>query len=426
MPHHKHAANMTYLMNTLGEQARRAAPVLALAAATKKNETILATADKVKQRTDEILYINRQEVIAAGERGVTSAFLDRMTLDQGRVGSIITSLKAIAAQPDPVGQVIASWERPNGLRIERVRSPLGVIGVIYESRPNVTIDAAAIALKAGSAVVLRGGSDCLKTALILHDCFVQGLKNSGLPESSVQIVRSPDRSAVGEILGGLNGAIDLVIPRGGKSLVARVQAEAKVPVLSHLDGICHAYVDGSADLEKAVAIVTNAKMRRPGVCGALETLLIDRSILDRVLGPITQSLYQKGCALRGCETIRDLDPSMGLAREEDWQTEYLDAILSIRAVDGVEGAIEHIQSYGSGHTETIIAEDQKTADAFLSRIDSAIVMHNASTQFADGGEFGLGAEIGIATGKLHARGPVGVNELLTYKNIVRGDGQVRP
>ena len=352
--------------------------------------------------------------------------IDRLTLNESRLNDIADSLEIIAALPDPVGRKISETERPNGLRIERVRTPIGVIAVIYESRPNVTIDAGALCLKSGNAAILRGGSEALETSKALYACLKEGLVSANLPKTAVQLVPTADRAAVGAILSGLDGAVDLIIPRGGKSLVARVQSEARAPVLSHLDGICHVYVDGDADLEKAVAITVNAKMRRPGVCGAAETLLIDKKVLDHFLPPIAEALREKDCALRGDASVQEIDPAIAAASDEDFHTEYLDAVISIAAVDGVDGAIDHIAKYSSGHTEAIITENDAAAEKFLQAVDSAIVMHNASTQFADGGEFGLGAEIGIATGRLHARGPVGLEELTTYKNIVHGVDHTRP
>ena len=413
-------------MNRLGAEAKAAARAMASVSADQKARALRAAADNIRARKDEILRVNREEAAAAEARGADAAFVDRMALDDARVEGICTALEDIAALDDPVGKSIRQWSRPNGLQIERVRTPIGVVAVIYESRPNVTVDAAAIAVKAGNAVILRGGSECVKTSKALFECFRDALAANGLPEQAVQFVEITDRAAVGEILSGLEGRIDLVIPRGGKSLVARVQSEARVAVLSHLDGICHVYLDRDADPEKAVAIALNAKMRRPGVCGAAETLLIDREKLEALWPPVASALREAGCELRGDAAVRAIDPGTALATEEDFHTEYLAPVLSVAAVDGVKGALDHIRRYASGHTEAIVTENAAAAEAFIAGVDSAIVLHNASTQYADGGEFGLGAEIGIATGRLHARGPVGVEELTTYKNVVRGDGQVRP
>ena len=413
-------------LDAMGERAAKAARLLANATPVAKNEGLRATARLIKERADEIIEINAGELKAAKAAGRPSAFVDRLALDEARLDGICAALENIADQDDPVGRVLTEWERPNGLQISRVAVPIGVIGIIYESRPNVTIDAGAICLKSGNAAILRGGSECINTNRALFRCLKDGLTEAGLPENAVQFVDTTDRAAVGALLSGLDGAVDLVIPRGGKSLVARVQTEARVAVLSHLDGICHVYVDRDADPDKAVAIAVNAKMRRPGICGAAETLLIDRAKLDAFGPRIVNALREAGCELRGDEEIAAIAADIARAGEEDWRTEYLDAIISIAAVDGVDGAIEHIEKYGSGHTDAIVTENGDTAERFLKGVGSAIVLHNASTQYADGGEFGLGAEIGIATGKLHARGPVGAAELTTFKNVVRGDGQVRP
>lgn len=407
-----------------GRRARAAQSVLAFAAPDAKNAALIETAAAIERATEEILNLNREDIAAA--HGQTSAFIDRMMLTPARVGEMSGALRNLAARPDPVGAVLSAWERPNGLRFERVRTPIGVIAVIYESRPAVTIDAAAIAVKAGNAVILRGGAECLATNGVLARLFRSGLAAAGLPADALQFIETPDRAAVGHLLSGLDGAIDLVIPRGGKSLVKRVQEDARVAVLGHLDGVCHVYLDRDADPAKAVAVTLNSKMRRSGVCGAAETLLIDRARLAELYPPVARALKEAGCALRGDAAIRLIDASAEPAGEIDWSTEYLAPMLSVAAVDGVEGAIAHIARYGTSHTETIVTENMATAERFLARVDSAIVLHNASTQFADGGEFGFGAEIGIATGRLHARGPVGVEELTTFKTIVRGSGQVRP
>ncbi len=406
--------------------AREAAQTMRTASTDAKNSALTNAAINIDARRSELLRVNAAEVAAASDAGKTSAFVDRMMLDDGRIDGICSALRDIAALDDPVGRTLREWTRPNGLSITRVAVPIGVVAVIYESRPNVTVDAAAIALKAGNAVILRGGSECIETNGALYKCFRDACVDAGLPETAAQFVTTPDRAAVGALLSGLDGAVDLVIPRGGKSLVARVQSDARAPVLSHLDGICHVYVDGDADPDKAVAIAVNSKMRRTGVCGAAETLLIDKAALARLWPPIAQALRDAGCELRVDDAIRALDAETGKATEEDFYTEYLDAVISVASVDGVAGAVAHIARYGSGHTETIVTESADAAEQFVAGVDSAIVLHNASTQFADGGEFGLGAEIGIATGRLHARGPVGVEELTTYKNVVRGEGQIRP
>ena len=419
-------ASLDGYMETLAVNARAAARAMASAAAERKNAALTKAAALIRERAGHILEVNAAELSAAKARGTEPAFLDRMALDAARIEGIAKALEDIAAQADPVGKSIAKWTRPNGLEIERVRTPIGVVAMIYESRPNVTVDAAAIAVKAGNAVILRGGSECIKTSKALYDCFQEGLRVAGLPEHAAQFVETTDRAAVGALLTGLSGRIDLVIPRGGKSLVARVQEEARVPVLSHLDGVNHVYVDRDADLGKAVNIAVNSKMRRTGVCGAMETLLIDKAIAEAAWPLMVDALRRTGCELRGDTALRKIDPTVVPATQEDFHTEYLAPILSIAIVDGVAEAIAHIATYGSGHTDAIVTENAETANRFLKEVDSAIVLHNASTQFADGGEFGLGAEIGIATGRLHARGPAGVEELTTYKNIVRGTGQVRP
>jgi glutamate-5-semialdehyde dehydrogenase len=357
---------------------------------------------------------------------MSAALLDRLKLDHNRVAGISASIRAIAGLRDPVGDVIAEWDRPNGLHIERVRTPLGVIGVIYESRPNVTADAGALCLKSGNAVILRGGSDSAQSSKAIHEALLEGLAAVDLPEAAIQLVPTTDRAAVGEMLKGLDGNVDVIIPRGGKSLVARVQAEARVPVFAHLEGLCHVYIDASADLAMARKIVVNAKMRRTGVCGSAETLLVDRLALPTHLVPLLEDLRSAGCEIRGDDGVVELFASAKPATEEDWSTEYLDTIISVKLVDGIDGAIQHINHYSSHHTEAVVAEDLSIAERFFNEIDSAILLHNASTQFADGGEFGMGAEIGIATGKMHARGPVGVEQLTSFKYRVRGNGQTRP
>ena len=413
-------------MQAMGAEARGAARALALASTEAKNSALRAAAAELREQTATIIEANARDLGAAREAGRPAAFLDRLMLDAKRIEGMAKGLEEIAALPDPVGAVIAAWTRPNGLRIERVRVPLGVVGIIYESRPNVTADAGALCLKAGNAAILRGGSESHHSAHAIHACLVRGLRAAGLPEAAIQLVPTTDREAVGLMLRGLDGAIDVIVPRGGKSLVARVQEEARVPVFAHLEGLCHTYVDRSADLEMARRIVINAKMRRTGVCGATETLLVDKAAPAGHLAALVAALLEAGCEVRGDGAAREADPRVKPATEQDWATEYLDAIISVRVVDEVDGAIAHIQKYGSQHTDSIVAEDEAAAERFLARLDSAILLHNASTQFADGGEFGMGAEIGIATGRLHARGPVGVEQLTTFKYVVRGTGQVRP
>lgn len=413
-------------MAEIGRAARRACIPLATATTEQKNAALAAMARAVRASAATILAANAEDLARAEENGITGAFADRLRLDPDRIEAIARGIDEIAALPDPVGQVIAAWTRPNGLAIERVRTPLGVLGVIYESRPNVTADAGALCLKAGNAVILRGGSEARASASAIHACMVEGLAAAGLPEEAIQLVPIADRAAVGEMLSGLGGAIDVIVPRGGRSLVERVQREARVPVFAHLEGVCHVYVDASADLAMAIDVTFNAKMRRPGICGAAETLLVDRAAAATHLVPILTRLADAGCEIRGDDAVVAAFPRAIAATEADWPTEYLDAILSVAVVDGVDGAIKHIRTYSSGHTESIIAEDPQAVARFLGELDSAILMHNASTQFADGGEFGMGAEIGIATGKMHARGPVGVEQLTSFKYVVRGTGQTRP
>ena len=413
-------------MREIGARARAAASELAHASTQAKNAALTAMAGHIRAGTQDILKANAQDIEAAKSKGRPAAFIDRLALDEGRIEAMAEGLEAIAKLTDPVGDVIGEWERPNGLKIERVRVPLGVIGIIYESRPNVTADAGALSLKAGNAVILRSGSESLGSARAIHACLVQGLKDAGLPEAAIQIVPSTDRAAVGAMLQGLDGAIDVIVPRGGKSLVERVQRDARVPVFGHLEGLCHVYVDEAADLAKAQAIAVNAKMRRTGICGAAETLLVDRACAKTHLKPLVTALIDAGCEVRGDSDVEAADSRVKPASDADWGTEYLDAVISAKLVDGVDGAIRHIASHGSQHTDSIVTEDDATAEAFLRRVDSAIVLHNASTQFADGGEFGMGAEIGIATGKMHARGPVGVEQLTSFKYVVRGSGQTRP
>lgn len=424
--HERSGSDTVLLMAEIGRKAREAARPLATASAEAKNAALLAMADAILRDEAAILAANALDMKNGEEADLSAAVMDRLKLTPARIRDMAEGVRAIAALEDPVGAVIAAWDRPNGLHIERVRTPLGVIGVIYESRPNVTADAGALCLKAGNAVILRGGSDSLNSSAAIHACLVAGLKAAGLPEEAIQLVPVSDRAAVGEMLKGLGGNIDVIVPRGGKSLVARVQDEARVPVFAHLEGICHLYVDRSAKLDMAVSIALNAKMRRTGICGAAETLLVDRAVAGTHLVPILDALAEAGCEIRGTKQVIALFPAAKPAIEADWTTEYLDAIISVKLVDGVGEAIDHIETHSSHHTEAIVAEDAVAAERFFNEIDSAILLHNASTQFADGGEFGMGAEIGIATGKMHARGPVGVEQLTSFKYRVRGSGQTRP
>lgn len=425
-PHEAAAGDTAALMDRVGRKARAAARPLAVASTASKNAALRAMADAIVADEAAILSANAIDLANGREAGLSAAMIDRLQLTPARIAAIAGCVRDIAALDDPVGSLMAAWQRPNGLKIERVRTPLGVVGVIYESRPNVTADAGALCLKAGNAVILRGGSDSANSSAAIHACLVAGLKAAGLPEHAIQLVPTTDRAAVGEMLKGLGGNLDVIVPRGGKSLVARVQAEARVPVFAHLEGICHVYIDRSAKLDMAVAVALNAKMRRTGICGAAETLLVDRAVAATHLAPVVSALAAAGCEIRGTPEVVALFPGAGPASEADWTTEYLDAIISVKLVDGVGGAIEHIETCSSHHTEAIIAEDAKAVERFFNEIDSAIVMHNASTQFADGGEFGMGAEIGIATGKMHARGPVGVEQLTSFKYRVHGSGQTRP
>ncbi|MFO1132468.1 MAG: glutamate-5-semialdehyde dehydrogenase [Hyphomicrobiales bacterium] len=414
------------LMLTLGRAARDAAKALALAPTAQKNEALMAMAAKIRRSAADILAENARDLENAKAREMKQSFVDRLTLNEARLEAMAKGLEEIAALPDPVGQVMAKWTRPNGLEISRVRVPIGVIGIIYESRPNVTADAGGLCLKSGNAAILRGGSDSFHSSGAIIACLQRGLDIAGLPRTAIQMVPNADRDCVGLMLEGLGGTLDLIVPRGGKSLVARVQQDARVPVFSHLEGICHVYVDKAADLAMAQSVALNAKMRRTGVCGSAETILVDRAAADTNLKPLIATLIDAGCEVRGDAATQQADPRVRPATEEDWSTEYLDAIVSVKLVDGVDAAMAHIARYGSQHTDSIITEDAATAERFLNEVDSAIVLHNASTQFADGGEFGFGAEIGIATGKLHARGPVGVEQLTTFKYQVRGKGQTRP
>jgi glutamate-5-semialdehyde dehydrogenase len=413
-------------MLEIGRRARAAANILAFADPAKKTLALEAAADAIDARREAILAANAEDMQAAEHKGISKAFLDRLLLTDKRIDGIVEGLRTIAALPDPVGSVMAAWTRPNGLVMERVRTPLGVIGVIFESRPNVTADAGALTLKAGNAVILRGGSDSVNSSRAIHACLVEGLILAGLPDDAIQIVPTTDREAVGMLLSGLGGNIDVIVPRGGKTLVARVQSEARVPVFAHLEGLCHTYIDRTADLDMAVAVTLNAKMRRTGVCGATETLLVHRDVVDTHLKPVIAALVAKGCEIRGDATVTAMIPEAIPATEDDWRTEYEDAIISVKIVADVGEAIAHIGQYSSHHTEAIISEDPDSVARFFNEIDSAILLHNASTQFADGGEFGFGGEIGIATGKFHARGPVGVEQLCSFKYLVRGNGQTRP
>lgn len=418
--------DITALMADMGARARAAARPLAVASDERKHAALTAMAEAIIAATDDILAANAIDMENARQAGISGSFLDRLNLTKDRVRAMADGMLAIAALKDPVGDVIAAWERPNGLMIERVRTPLGVIGVIYESRPNVTADAGALCLKAGNAVILRGGSDSVNSSAAIHGCLTKGLEAANLPADAIQLVPITDRAAVGEMLTGLNGSIDVIVPRGGKSLVARVQSDARVPVFAHLEGLCHMYVDKSADLAMAEAIVVNAKMRRTGICGSLETLLIDRASADTLVTPLLNALAAAGCEVRASDDVRALWPQAIPATDEDWATEYLAPIISVKLVDGIDGAIAHIGQWSSNHTEAVIAQDADVVARFFNEIDSAILLHNASTQFADGGEFGMGAEIGIATGKMHARGPVGVEQLTSFKYRVHGTGQIRP
>lgn len=416
------AANMI----ELGARARASASELSKTQAETRTAALLAMAAQIRSASDAILAANEKDMSAGEEKGLSSALLDRLSLTGERVEAIATGIEAIAALPDPIGEETARWTVPSGLDIARVRTPLGVIGIIYESRPNVTADAAALCIRSGNAAILRGGSESLHSSGAIGSAIRAALKEVGLPEDAVQLVPTTDRAAVGHILSGLEGTIDVVVPRGGKGLCQRVQDEARIPVIGHLEGICHTYVDGAADLQMAIDICVNAKLRRTGICGSMETLLIDGAKAGDLLAPIASALADAGCTLKGDDAARAIIPEMEKAVEADWSTEYLDTILSVKIVDGVAGAIDHISAYGTSHTEAIITEDASIAERFFAEVDSAIVMHNTSTQFADGGQFGMGAEIGIATGRIHARGPVGAEQLTIFKYVVRGSGQTRP
>ena len=419
-------AAIAEVMAELGRNGRQAARALAIATPEQKRLALQTAAGAINAHRAKILAANAKDMQAARTKGISKAFLDRLELNDARIDGIIEAVRTIAELPDPVGSVIAEWDRPNGLHIERVRTPLGVIGVIFESRPNVTADASALCIKAGNAVILRGGSDSFHSSHAIVECMLDGLHAARLPVEAVQLVPTTDRAAVGEMLKGLSGNIDVIVPRGGKTLVARVQDEARVPVFAHLEGLVHVYIDKAADLDTAVKVTLNAKMRRTGICGAAETLLIHKDVVATHLKPIIDALLAKGCEIRGDATVMAMIPAAVAATELDWRTEYEDAIISVKVVDSLDDAIAHIEHYSSHHTEAIITEDPAAVEAFFNRIDSAILMHNASTQFADGGEFGFGGEIGIATGKMHARGPVGVEQLTSFKYRVRGTGQTRP
>jgi glutamate-5-semialdehyde dehydrogenase len=420
------SGDITAAMGEIGRRARMAARVLALASAEQKNRALQLMAAAIRAQVSPILAANTEDVAEARTAGITGAFLDRLALNPARVEAVAEGIDVVRALKDPVGTITESWTRPNGMRIERVRVPLGVIGIVYESRPNVTADAGVLCLKAGNAAILRGGSDSLRSSRAMLAAMTEGLRAAALPEASIQLVPTRDRAAVGQMLAGLDGNIDVIVPRGGKRLVARVQAEARVPVFAHLEGVCHVFVHRAASLAMAEKIVLNAKMRRTGVCGAAETLLIDRGCAGTHLKSLVEMLMAAGCEIRGDQSTLAVDKRVKPATEEDWGTEYLDAIIAVKVVDDISAAIEHIERYGSHHTDAIITDDQTAAEEFLRKVDSAIVLHNASTQFADGGEFGFGAEIGIATGRLHARGPVGVDQLTTFKYRIHGSGQTRP
>jgi glutamate-5-semialdehyde dehydrogenase len=420
------SADLPVVMAELAARARAAARVLALAPADQKNEALQAMQAAIVANASNILADNAEDVAEARAAGASSAFIDRLTLTPARIDAMAEGVAIVRKIPDPIGVVTESWQRPNGMVIERVRVPLGVVAVIFESRPNVAADAGVLCLKSGNAVILRGGSDSFRSCRAIHDCLVQGLREAGLPEAAITLVPTRDRAAVGLLLSGLNGGVDVIVPRGGKSLVARVEADARVPVFAHLEGVNHVYVDRAANLEMAKSIVLNAKMRRPGVCGAAETLLVDRGGASTTLKPLVEMLIDAGCEVRGDDTVQRTDSRVKPATDEDWGTEYEDAIIAARVVDGLDEAITHIHTHGSHHTDAIVTEDEATARRFLEQVDSAIVLHNASTQFADGGEFGFGAEIGIATGKFHARGPVGAEQLTSFKYLVHGTGQTRP
>lgn len=420
-------SDIATLMTDIGRRAKAAGQVLGTTDAAAKNTALRAMADAIRAKTDALLVENAKDMDGGKDKGLSKAMLDRLLLTPDRIEGMAAGVEAVAALEDPVGTKIAEWDQPtNGLHIERVRVPIGVIGIIYESRPNVTADAGALCLKSGNAVILRGGSESFHSSRAIHGCLVEGLRTASLPEDAIQIIPTTDRAAVGYLLAEMTDTVDIVVPRGGKNLIARVQSEARVPVIGHLEGLCHIYIDKDADPQKAIDITVNAKMRRTGICGAAETVLIDESCSREIAAKVIGALLEAGCDVRGDKSIQALDNRVIPATKDDWTTEYLDTIIAAAEVDGVQGAVNHITQFGSAHTESIITENQKSADQFLANVDSAIVMHNASTQFADGGEFGMGAEIGIGTGKLHARGPVGVEQLTSFKYVVRGTGQTRP
>ena len=414
------------MMTSLGEAARRAASELALTSVDTRNRALQSAADTIRKNNANITAANKMDMASATEKGLSAAMLDRLMLDDERIEAMASGIESIIELQDPIGRTLAEWQRPNGLTIQRVSVPLGVIGIIYESRPNVTADAAGLCLKSGNAIILRGGSESFNSSRAIFSCLLSGLRAAGIDEAAVQMIPTTDRDAVGFLLSSMSAYLDVVVPRGGKSLIQRVQQEARVPVIGHLEGICHVYLHESASTEMAVAITLNAKMRRTGICGAAETLLVDRNAAEKLLPPVCAALMDAGCEVRGDETVVSMIDGAISASADDWSTEYLDAIISVRVVDDIDAAMNHIRQYGSGHTECIVAGDQRAADRFLQELDSAILLHNASTQYADGGEFGMGAEIGIATDRVHARGPVGAEQLTIYKYVVRGDGQTRP
>ncbi len=422
----KTSQDLQLQMRLLGEAAKKAADKLTRINSEIKTEALFLAAEAIRNSVDSILAANAADMQKAAKRKLSNALLDRLALDNNRVSAMAEGIESIANLPDPVGVVVGEWDRPNGLKIQRVRVPLGVIGIIYESRPNVTSDAGALCLKSGNAVILRGGSEAALSNAAIHSCLVQGLANAGLPETAVQYMPTQDREAVGILLGDMSEFVDVIVPRGGKSLISRVQQDARIPVMGHLEGLCHTYVHAAADLDMARKVVVNAKMRRPGICGATETLLVDQAISDSHLQFLITDLIEAGCEVRGDEFTQKIDSRVKRAEDSDWNMEYLEAIISVRVVNGLDEAMEHIRQYGSGHTEAILTEDNLAAERFLNELDSAILLHNASTQYADGGEFGMGAEIGIATGRIHARGPVGAEQLTSYKYVVRGSGQTRP
>jgi glutamate-5-semialdehyde dehydrogenase len=422
----ENTGDLASVMADIGRRARSAARILALASTDRKNAALAAMATALRSNTGAMIASNADDLADARASSASTAFLDRLSLDEQRIEAMAAGIETVAALADPVGVVTERWTRPNGMTIERVRVPLGVVGIIYESRPNVTADAGALCLKAGNAAILRGGSDSHRTSRAIHAALAQGLREAGLPEDAIQLVPTRDRAAVGHMLAGLDGSIDVIVPRGGKGLVGRVQAEARVPVFAHLEGVCHVFIDKAASLDMAKSIVLNAKMRRTGVCGAAETLLVDRAAAPAELKPLVAMLLDAGCEVRGDQAVQAADPRVKPATEEDWSTEYLDAVIAAKVVDNLDAAIAHIERYGSHHTDAIVTDDARAAEKFLREVDSAIVLHNASTQFADGGEFGFGAEIGIATGRMHARGPVGVEQLTSFKYRIRGTGQTRP